>query len=1044
MEAPSPVGCASGGVSGTADDVAKCVVVRLYLHSNRLRGSFNSTLGLFEHLQELDLSNNSLAGPLPSRLDQLMTSGQLREVKLSQNSFSYPPPASLIAACNAKFRNFKCLGLPPHSCAAFGPKTYVVRSDKEDECLACPSRILAVLVLSVLVLSVFLGIAVYAYLINRYPEALRTWISTLSIILTHMQTVSILARIRLAWPSSAQQVMNLVLITNVNLDISAARPECAIQNPNFPSYHVYTLCVVCLPLLTLLSVSAARGVHFLHAQLRHVAPSTAERTLDDKLELFESIVFHFWLVMSWSKIFALIIAPDSGDGQTIILTRLGAGVAYGLLGLEVLLLAKYAIHTRAVMAMEARGADGDTSVTIGFSRLSVDRLAYRVSYMTHRFASSAQYWQFVVWLRQFLLEAMALLPTLLGSSASSLSLEPGKLDEAPIKQWVIWLHSSLALVVIAAFALYHRRVYPYYYEFQNKMEDWLYFASGTMILLGVVYTFLDRKHLLVEVLLLVVLVGSLCGSAAYLTFNYNKGRLEPLHRVQRLGSRLGLDEPLERASSFLSSASSSFARRLRRPSPPPAAKPAASPAPARSTDSSSSHSSHAAPPEEPAAPPPFDSASSLVAFDALKLAVHPPPPAPTESAPSLPSAAAAAPRRSWWRRLRRRPSPPPPPPPAAALPPPSPSRVPHRESFYEPSPRVVELLAALRHPPSLHAAGAAVKILPIDGRVAVRTARARRHAAAARAGSLRARTSLPPSPPPRTSAVPLPSPLPAASAAPALDCPPLRTAAASPPPSAAAVPSTSSASLASPLPTSSASLCSPPRTSAVPSAAAASLSHPPRTSSASLSSPPSTSSASLCSPPRTSAVPSAAAASLSHPPRTSSASLSSPPSTSSASLPPSPNTSAAAQPSSPRRASAAPPPCPPRRATAATPLPPLCRPDSADALEAARPAEAPPSPASPCQLPSLLVAPSASSPRGVGRLPTCDESGEDAAAAAPEASCRSVRALRAEFERRSASPSGRGAAGVAEGPHHLLTRSPSSQENARPVLRHRVSREFVN
>ena len=75
--------------------------------------------------------------------------------------------------------------------------------------------------------------------------------------------------------------------------------------------------------------------------LRRRAFALTSTTLDDQLELLESIIFHFWVVMSWSKIFALIFSPDSGDDDTRALTQIGFGVAIGLLALEAFLALKY-------------------------------------------------------------------------------------------------------------------------------------------------------------------------------------------------------------------------------------------------------------------------------------------------------------------------------------------------------------------------------------------------------------------------------------------------------------------------------------------------------------------------------------------------------------------------------------------------------------------------------------------------------------------------------------------------------------------------------
>lgn len=145
-----------------------------------------------------------------------------------------------------------------------------------------------------------------------------------------MQTLAILSRIRLAWPKSTRQVMSAVLVSSVQLE--AARPECVIRNPNFPSFHVFTLGVVCFPLLMLLSINLVRWCYRVSRSVSARAfrgrPTLSSTTLDDKLELIESIIFHFWLVSSWSKIFGFIFVGDDGDGKTRTLTQVGTFVEF--------------------------------------------------------------------------------------------------------------------------------------------------------------------------------------------------------------------------------------------------------------------------------------------------------------------------------------------------------------------------------------------------------------------------------------------------------------------------------------------------------------------------------------------------------------------------------------------------------------------------------------------------------------------------------------------------------------------------------------------
>ena len=52
--------------------------------------------------------------------------------------------------------------------------------------------------------------------------------------------------------------------------------------------------------------------------------------------------------------------------------------------------------------------------TATFSTLTYHRLQYRLSYQTKRFSSRAPYWQFIIWLRQFLMVAVTFLPWMMG------------------------------------------------------------------------------------------------------------------------------------------------------------------------------------------------------------------------------------------------------------------------------------------------------------------------------------------------------------------------------------------------------------------------------------------------------------------------------------------------------------------------------------------------------------------------------------------------------------------------------------------------------
>lgn len=84
-----PSGCSSGWVTGTALDYARCVVVELDLRSNNATGmvDLDALVALLPNLQALRLDNNSLTGPVPTRLITGMV--RMDTIGLAMNRFSY-------------------------------------------------------------------------------------------------------------------------------------------------------------------------------------------------------------------------------------------------------------------------------------------------------------------------------------------------------------------------------------------------------------------------------------------------------------------------------------------------------------------------------------------------------------------------------------------------------------------------------------------------------------------------------------------------------------------------------------------------------------------------------------------------------------------------------------------------------------------------------------------------------------------------------------------------------------------------------------------
>ena len=108
-------------------------MVALRLPANNLGGALDGLLDGLRWLRVLDVSGNSLKGPLP------LPAGTVGLLSLSVqgNAFEYSDeltalPAQVVALCRSGTR---CDGLPPKSCAAFGEQFELKLSDP-NSCIA--------------------------------------------------------------------------------------------------------------------------------------------------------------------------------------------------------------------------------------------------------------------------------------------------------------------------------------------------------------------------------------------------------------------------------------------------------------------------------------------------------------------------------------------------------------------------------------------------------------------------------------------------------------------------------------------------------------------------------------------------------------------------------------------------------------------------------------------------------------------------------------------------------------------------------------------
>lgn len=174
------------------------------------------------------------------------------------------------------------------------------------------------------------------------------------------------------------------------------------------------------------------------------------------------------------------------DSRTRTLARAGGVVACALLFFQLFVLVKLAVHTRLVIERERSqqkkwriGVLVDTPFT---GHLTLERLQYRLSYHTKRFAGHCQHWQFIVWSRQLLQYLITMLPDLIGVP----ELAHGKVlaGQEARAQVVIWLQVGLSLGSFIIFWGWHTSAHPFPFAFQNAIEHWLFFSSCLFVVVS--------------------------------------------------------------------------------------------------------------------------------------------------------------------------------------------------------------------------------------------------------------------------------------------------------------------------------------------------------------------------------------------------------------------------------------------------------------------------------------------------------------------------------------------------------------------------------
>ena len=281
--------CLRGGPYG------ECRVVGVNLTSNGLIGPLQENLfSMLTTLQRLELGSNQLSGPLPARwLAQLAT---MQSLALERNRFDYYESSAtellrLVQRC--KEDGFNCGGLPPVSCSAFG-SNWMVQARKPDTCEKCGELWVSAMLMAIGGFILLIGLITYIMIISKYPGSLQTFVSTATIILNHLQTISIIALLKLHWPPSVEITTSFFSVDF--FEWASTRPECLARDidEDMEEYGgvalLYTASRVALLLILLQSINIFQICIKRLGRCFKWELETIELNVD-RLEMFETVLF---------------------------------------------------------------------------------------------------------------------------------------------------------------------------------------------------------------------------------------------------------------------------------------------------------------------------------------------------------------------------------------------------------------------------------------------------------------------------------------------------------------------------------------------------------------------------------------------------------------------------------------------------------------------------------------------------------------------------------------------------------------------------------
>ena len=576
--------CHSGNVTGTALDLATCVVVKVILTSNNLAGSLDVVDSLTSEralcgmpfLQHLDLSMNALVGNLPAvagclpRLTSLdLTHAQtelggfagrvpewllsrlesLATLHLANNAFDDPTTAVSAVAIRRLWQRCsaigaeQCSGVPPFGCSAFnrpGQRYEVELTGLE--CVRCPSasEILGLAgIMAGIVLAFVLFVGAYTLFVRTFPEYAKTHIASFMILVSHLQTLGIIGSMQLGWPLVIQEIL-----ASINLPLMGYIPlPCILTDPVLKSLLNYMETGTVLTLLV--------GVWLVARRRRD--ENSLSRT-EAWAEYFLSVLFSLLFTVGLRASATLFVSSFAEENlaRKVIACLVSLLILPGFLLFLLLRFRRLLREARKAVDEVATAAEADAKKKVEV-RQKQRRAAEAVRYLTERYASDdlvgagtstqasktsdelvkvavkrrerlplRSQWQLIVWTRQWLLVI----------TSFALDCFMWFSYDYDAHYTVRYLFASIAIVILCSFWWLQYKRQPYALRRQHGLESLLFLVDILAIACACIYGELTRDgqiqdargRVALEILLAILLGAFTLAAVLFVISDYARDR----------------------------------------------------------------------------------------------------------------------------------------------------------------------------------------------------------------------------------------------------------------------------------------------------------------------------------------------------------------------------------------------------------------------------------------------------------------------------------------------------------------------------------------